>query len=92
MCSLCQLICVPLTASSKGGGDVHLFKEAEKIVHRGHVCSQLQLTHFLRTSKGEDKAAALLHRNPASAACTVDFLGQTPGRAGASETLQIPQH
>ena len=38
----------------------HLLKEAEKVVHRGHVCAELQLAHFLWTRKSKNKATALL--------------------------------
>ena len=84
------LLALILTASNMVRGDAHLLKEAEKVVHRGHVCAKLQLTHFLGPSKGKDKAAALLHSNPALAASTAGFVGQTFVGAGARETLPRP--
>ena len=86
------LLGLMLTGSNLGRGDAHLLQETEKVVHRGHVCSKLQLTHFLGTSKGEDKAATLLHSDPALANSTAGFVGQTFGGAGAIDHTILQRH
>ena len=81
-----------IISSNKGSRDAHLLKEAKKIVHRGHVGSKLQLADFLWTSKGKDKAAALLHSRPSLAFPIVDLLAQPLRGPRDTETLLIPHH